>query len=168
MNVNKKLVTLILCGIFTVNAYSLYNLYNDKQYHRMELTDNWKKVAAFVESSRDESAVISSSNLAFKYYYEAKDKKNEGTLIDYKEPNGLSKLRQDLNRSELKEIWLIDTPLSTDQPYINLWEVMLAKKGYELKASAHFSPDSTAELKRKYIKRPFSQYRISVYHFVKG
>lgn len=165
-NSTRKLAALILSGFLIINAYSVYNLYADRQYLRRELTDSWKKVVDFMGPSYEKDALVLYSNLSFRYYYEKRNK-NAGILINYKNISDAAKIKGYLAGPEIKQIWFIDTPLSIDRPDIDKWRKIFSGMGYSLKNSADFNQDDAAELKRKIIKRPFLRSRTSAYLFAK-
>lgn len=151
-----------IAAILIIYGYSLHNLYTGQQYNRMEFMDNWKGVASYVQDISGNEDLIIHSSSPFEYYCD--NRKN-------KTPYGI-------NLQEIKDsvteyfmahpfgrVILVYSPLSglfvSDRETGQRLEKWLCQKYYRI-GIKDFSRDPDYNLKRRFVKRSFPEFRISV------
>ncbi len=167
----KKIVWFMIIVISMLRFYALYNLYNERQYRTMELIDDWDEIASFAESRAGSSDIIIYNSNAFAYYLN----KINSQKTAYKLPDNEEDMRVFLREREsrkIPQIILVDSPLSGNsielyQEEFALLRDWLKRNNFKLVNTQPFDKDPEAEIKRRYLKRHFPEYRTTVYTYSK-
>lgn len=158
----RQVMILAMTVIACVYSYSLFNLYSGNQFNRMELVDDWRGVASFVKGSSSPGDLVISSNNSFAYYL--KDRPNTASYSgDRQELYG--RIDRFLSDRPNGRILLVSTPLSgmfTAEAEAALSVEEYLSSRYRRIGQKMFSADPDHLLKRKFVKRTFPAYRISV------
>ena len=156
-----------IAAILVIYGYSLYNLYTGQQYNRMEFLDNWKEVASYARDISGKEALIIYSSDSFAYY--CKDRKNN---IAY--GNDLRSTKDAVIKYfkvfPSGKAVLIYSPLSglfvSEMDSGQKLEEWLRQR-YSAMEARSFSRDPDYRLKRRFVKREFPEFRISVSSYSK-
>jgi len=165
----KKIVLFLIIVISMLRFYALYNLYNERQYRTMELVDDWDEIASFADSKAGPYDIIIYNSNAFAYYLNKINSQNNA----YKLPDNEEDMRVFLREREsykTLQIILVDSPLSGNnleiyQEELALLRDWLKRNNFKLVNTQPFDKDPEAEIKRKYLKRYFPEYRTTVYMY---
>lgn len=162
-SIKKKPVFVSAAAILIcIYVYSLYNLFSGQQYNRMEFTDDWRGIAAYVTNISGKNDLIIHSSDPFEHY--CPDRTN---LIRYGDDIKVTKrtVEEYLKKHQDGGIIMVYSPLS------GLF-ASDTQAGKELKAwlggklhrheEKDFNRDPDFERKRALVKRSFPEFRISV------
>lgn len=157
----KRYAVAVIIAIMVLYGYSLHNMFTEKQYNRMEFTDHWKDVAVYVkENSAKEDLVIHSSD-SFDYY--CKDRRK--TVYGNDLPGIKASVMKYFSARPSGRIVLVYSPLSglfASEAGTGLALENWMSKKYAAIAKRPFDRDPDYQMKRKFVKRVFPEYRIYV------
>ena len=169
---DKRLFAFALMLVLFIFSYSLYNLYSDRQYNRMELVDEWKQISSYVENISDKGTlVLHSESSRFCsdspiYYYAIKKPQYQKISEDAK--NQKKNITEHMKKDKKNKTILVSRPLSglfRKEMEQNAGLKKWLDKKYVLISVKGFSRDREAYLKRRYVNRSFPEYRIIVYEY---
>lgn len=167
----RKTAVIFIVLISALRFYSLYNLYNERQYHRMELKDSWDEITAYADEVSCDDDVVVYNSTALSFYLKEKGIANAYKLPE--EEEGMTAfITGRLKHQGISNIIFIDSPLSGNRiddyaPQIILLRQWLDKNGFKLAAVRPFDRDEEARLKRKFVNRSFPEYRSTAYRYSK-
>jgi hypothetical protein len=168
LNLPKRMAIIIVFSITILRAYAIYNIYTERQYHLKEYVDDWDEIAVYVDGNSNQKDAIIYNSLAFGYYMErVNPKKSKFSMPQDKEEMEIF-ISEDLDKKDISRVILIDSPLSGNlvDEYAGGLAVLrewLKDKEFRLTTEKGFDYDRTARRKRKYLNRPFPEYRTTVY-----
>lgn len=165
----ERRVLLIISAVIisSVYAYSLHNLFSGKEYNRMEFVDDWKGIADHVVQVSAAGDLVVHSSDSFDYYCRDRKKITYG-----KDPDRVINAVAAYHRSNPEtKVVFVYSPLSG----LFVQEVETGQKigkaladEYRLESRTEFCRDPEYLSKRKFVKRSFPEYRISVSIYSKG
>lgn len=165
----KKVRLILIIIVSILSFYSLFNLYNKRQYHNMELIDDWDKVAVYVDSHTAPDDIIINDGIVLNYYlnrissnkkiYKYPESKEDANMfiakvLEYKKQNKVILLDLALSGDILKNT------IPDEFTVLTAW---LKKNNLKLVNIKRFNRDIDGDKKRRYINRLFPEYRITVY-----
>jgi len=172
---NFRLKALSILAITLFCGYSIFNYYTNRQFHNMMYTEPLREASQYISVNLESNDAVvmlgsqfKSASRTFTYYY---NKPNRYYLFDMAKESGFepSPLLQRLKelKNKHKRIWYIGlstTPLPENRieelsVIFNKWLV----KNCQLIETKKLMKDRDAELKRRYIKKKFLDYRIVIH-----
>lgn len=165
----KKVAIALILLVSLLRFYSLYNLYTERQYHKKEMVDDWDDIAAYVKSNSRPDSVVIYNVLTFAYYFKASGCKATAFALSESDEDMPIFIKENLEpHKNSSQFIFVDSSLSGLQmeryeyeiTFLNNW---LRENNFKLLSKKGFDEERWFEQKRKFIDRPFPQYRTTVY-----
>jgi len=174
LNLPKRTAFLLVILVTILRFHGLYNLYyGDDQYHKQELVDDWDDIAFYADENSGPGDVIIYDCITFGYYMNSVNAERTKFILPQNNIEGTRQLISEyLENKPLSQIILVDSPLSGFpidfyRDELALLRAWLRKHNFNLITRKGFNKDPAAYLKRKFVDRPFPEYRTTVYIYAK-
>lgn len=167
----RPVIIALVLAITLLMAYSLFNLYAKKEYHRKEFSDSWDKISEYVDNNSDNKDVIIFNGLAFGYYMHKLNPVKPIHSMPEDEEGMRQLILENIEQPGAKRVILADSPLSglrmkDFEDEIGLLKEYLTGHNYRLVSQECFDWDRRASLRRKFVDRPFPECRTTVYVYM--
>jgi|GEM_PF-3185595 len=159
---------LALLFIVIVRGYSLYNLYAERNYVKMEFVDHWDDIVSFVKGNSGVDSLIVFDSHAFEYYLGLTAHEAAVSGLPESGEEGMAEFVAGyFEGRDVRRVVLVSSPLSGTN-YVESaaqWKALrkwLRSRGYRLTKARAFDRDPFAAEKRKVVRRHFPEYRTTV------
>jgi hypothetical protein len=164
----RRAAVFALLFVIIVRGYSLFNLYAERSFMKMEFADDWDDIAAFVNANTSKGDIVFHNSIGFEYYFTRLDP--SAKLFELPENAADISLIIDADQAggELRRVVLVDSPLSGKMAReyrapLDALTSWLAAHTYRLVDAQSFDRDPFALQKRRFITRAFPEYRTTVF-----
>lgn len=172
LQASKKTAVVLLLLLTGLKFYALNNLYASRQYANREIVDSWDDIALFARSYSQGQDVVLYNSISFAHYYKFLDSKALALPLPKQAEEMRFLIKEKLAPLKARRIIFADSPLSgnmmgSGKEKSGLLKEWLKENNFELIREEGFDRDEEAVFKRRYIARPFPEYRTIVYVYAK-
>lgn len=168
LSLPRRARVLALLFIIIVRGYSLYNLYAERNYVKMEFVDHWDDIVSFVKENSGADSLIVFNSHAFEYYLGLTAHAAAVSGLPGSDAEGMGEFVAGyFDGRDVRRVVLVSSPLSGthyDESAVE-WKALrkwLRSRGYRLTKARAFDRDPFALEKRKVVRRRFPEYRTTV------